>query len=86
MSSDDPASKRIAEAVQRLIEEFQGTIPSETIVRSAEEAIRAYQGSRLTDFVPLLVYRSTREHLGALSQGQAPVGGGMLLGASRPTI
>jgi hypothetical protein len=78
MSSDDPASKRIAEAVQRLIEEFQGTIPSETIVRTAEEAIGAYEGSRVTDFVPLLVYRSTREYLGAVAHGQTPSGHGTL--------
>ena len=78
MSSDDPASKRIAEAVKRLIEEFQGTIPSETIVRSAEEAIGAYKGSKVTDFVPLLVYRSTREYLGTVAHEQAPAGRGTL--------
>jgi hypothetical protein len=78
MSSEDPASKRIAEAVQRLIIEFQGTIPDETIVRSAEEAIGAYKESRVRDFVPLLVYRSTREYLGTLAQGQAPTSRGTL--------
>jgi hypothetical protein len=71
MSSEDPASKHIAEAVQRLVLEFQGTIPSETVVRSAEEALFAYRDSRVRDFVPLLVYRSTREYLGSLAQGQA---------------
>ena len=81
MSSDDPASKRIAEAVQRLIEEFQGTIPSEMVVRSAQEAIGAYEGSRVTDFVPLLVYRSTREYLGTVAQEQTAAGHGTL-GAS----
>jgi hypothetical protein len=68
MPSDDPASKRINEAVQRLVEEFRGTIPSETVVRSVEEAVGNYRNARITDFVPLLVYRSTREYLGTLAQ------------------
>jgi hypothetical protein len=75
MPSDDPVSKRINEAVQRLVEEFKGTIPSETVVQSAEEAVNAYRDARVTDFIPLLVYRSAREQLGALAQDkrrQAP--------------
>ena len=75
MSSDDPVSKHINEAVQRLVEEFRGAIPSEAVVRSAEEAIRSYNGARITDFIPLLVYRSTREHLAA-SVAQTPIGAG----------
>lgn len=74
MSTEDPPSKRIAEAMQRLIEEFHGRIPSETVVRSVEEALGAYKGSRVTDFVPLLVYRSTRESLGAITRAQTSSG------------
>ena len=68
MPSDDPVSKRINEAVQRLVEEFRGTIPSETVVRSVQEAVDTYENARVTDFVPLLVYRSTREYLGTLTR------------------
>ncbi len=74
MSSEDPVSKRINDAVQRLVDEFKGLIPSETIVRSAEEAIGAYQNARITDFIPLLVYRSTREQLGELAHSSVERG------------
>jgi hypothetical protein len=70
MPSDDPVSKRINDAVQRLVEEFGGTIPSETVVQSVEDAIGTYQDARVTDFIPLLVYRSTREYLGSLAQSE----------------
>jgi hypothetical protein len=78
MQSEDPVSKRIHEAVRRLTEEFQGTIPTETIVRSAEEAFGTYRESRVTDFIPLLVYRSTREYLGTVALHQARSGHGTL--------
>jgi hypothetical protein len=70
MPSDDPVSKRINDAVQRLVEEFRGTIPSETVVQSVEDAVGTYQDARVTDFIPLLVYRSTREYLGTLAQSE----------------
>jgi hypothetical protein len=68
MSADDPVSKRINDAVQRLVEEFRDAIPSETVVQSVEEAVEAYRDARVTDFIPLLVYRSTREYLGTMAQ------------------
>jgi hypothetical protein len=68
MPADDPVSKRINDAVQRLVEEFRGTIPSETVVQSAEEAVGAYRNARVTDFIPLLVYRSTREYLDTMAR------------------
>jgi hypothetical protein len=79
-SDDDTVSKRVNEAVQRLVEEFKGIVPSETVVRSAEEAVGAYQNAKVTDFVPLLVYRSTREYLGTVAQGQSPAERGTLGG------
>jgi hypothetical protein len=79
-SDEDPVSKRVNEAVQRLVEEFTGKIPSETVVRSAAEVIGEYKNARVTDFIPLLVYRSTREHLGALTQAQVHADRGTLGG------
>jgi hypothetical protein len=80
MSSEDPVSKRINDAVQRLVEEFKGTIPREIVMRSAKEAMGAYQDARISDYIPLLVYRSTREQLGNLAQAQAVVEKGPLGG------
>lgn len=70
--SDHLVSKRINEAVQRLVEEFRDKVPNETIVRSVEEAIGSYQDARVMDFVPLLVYRSTRDHLDTLVADRRP--------------
>ena len=80
MPSEDPVSKRINEAVQRLVEEFRGAVPTEAVVQAAEQAVVSYRDARITDFIPLLVYRSTREHLGLTAQGQSPADRGTLSG------
>jgi hypothetical protein len=69
MDSEDPARKRINEAVDRLTDEFKDKCSSETIREYVAESFNIYRGSRVLDFVPLLVYRSARDRLGALTIG-----------------
>jgi len=73
MVSQEPARSRVNEAIDRLSDEFRGMFSSETIRDLVAASFESYRGSRITDFVPLLVYRSARDHLGALAQsGSAP--------------
>ena len=67
MVSQELARSRVNEAIDRLTSEFRG-FSSETIRDLVTASFESYRGSRITDFVPLLVYRSTRDHLGTLSQ------------------
>lgn len=67
MVSQEPVRSRVNEAIDRLASEFRG-FSSETIRDLVMASFESYRGSRITDFVPLLVYRSARDHLGALSR------------------
>jgi hypothetical protein len=66
MVSEEPTRSRVNEAVDRLAEEFRGRCSPETIRQLVAASFEAYQGSRVVDFVPLLVYKSARNQLGAL--------------------
>jgi protein-tyrosine-phosphatase len=59
---------RIDEAVDRLADEFKGIFSPESVSKCAFESLRAFEQSRLVEFVPLLTYRFTRERLLALAQ------------------
>jgi hypothetical protein len=76
MVSEEPTRSRINEAVDRLVEEFKGSCSPETVREFVAASFEAYQGSRIVDFVPLLVYKSARNQLGALvttGTGSLPV-------------
>jgi len=66
MVSEEPARSRINEAVDRLTEEFKGRCSPEMVRDFVAASFESYQGSRIVDFVPLLVYKSARNQLGAL--------------------
>jgi Protein-tyrosine-phosphatase-like, N-terminal domain len=66
MVSEEPTRSRINEAVDRLAEEFRGKCSPEMVREFVAASFEAYQGSRIVDFVPLLVYKSARNQLGAL--------------------
>lgn len=51
-----------------LADEFRGVYGVETIDRVARESFEAFKESRVMDYVPMLVYRFTRERLLALAQ------------------
>lgn len=64
----DPTQSRIDAAIDRLVNEFDGQFKQETIRRLAGDSVRVYAGARVTEFVPLLFYRSARERLKTLLQ------------------
>ena len=59
---------RIRREVETLSQEFQGIFGIETIQRCADESLAKFRLARVADFVPLLVYKFTRERLRALAQ------------------
>ncbi|HEY5475694.1 MAG TPA: arsenate reductase ArsC [Tepidiformaceae bacterium] len=60
---------RIRQQAQRLAEEFSGIFGVETIQRVADESYLLLRpNARLTEYVPLLVYRFARERLRAQAQ------------------
>jgi hypothetical protein len=71
MVSEEPARSRINEAVDRLADEFRGRCTSDTIRQFVAASFESYRGSRIADFVPLLVYKSARDRLGALTTARA---------------
>jgi len=73
MVSEEASRSRINEAVDRLANEFRGTYSPETIRQFVAASFESYRGSRIADFVPLLVYKSARDRLGALTTA----GGGL---------
>jgi hypothetical protein len=70
MSSQQLTSTRVNEAIERLTQEFSGTFSPETIRDLVTASLEPYRDSRITDFVPLLVYRSARDRLGALARSE----------------
>ena len=70
---DTIVNARIDEAVDRLSSEFKGTFSPETVSKCAFESLRAFEQSRLVEFIPLLTYRFTRERLLALAQADGLV-------------
>jgi arsenate reductase len=61
---------RIADAAARLNDEFKGVFAPETIKRCATDSARRFHDSPIIEYVPLLVYRFTRERLRAMAQSE----------------
>jgi protein-tyrosine-phosphatase len=59
---------KVESAVDRLASEFNGIFAMETVRRCALESLSLYREARIEEFVPLLVYRLTRERLLAAVQ------------------
>jgi arsenate reductase len=59
--------------IGNLSREFAGIFSEETINRYVYESLDKLGGARVTDFVPLLVYRFSRERLRALGQSQGRI-------------
>ena len=68
MKSPDATQSRINDAINRLIDEFRDSFEQETVRRFASDSVNAYAGARITEFVPLLFYRTTRERLETLAR------------------
>jgi Protein-tyrosine-phosphatase-like, N-terminal domain len=73
MKPQQLTANRVNEAIDRLTEEFSGRFSPETIRELVASSLESYRGSRITDFVPLLVYRSARDHLAGLAPTTPPL-------------
>jgi hypothetical protein len=62
---EDLLRGRIRKDIEVLVTEFNGVFPREAIERFAEEYATQFEGARITEFVPLLVYKGTRDRLRA---------------------
>ena len=63
----------LEKALDALADEFAGIFSPETIERFMAESLKALEGSRLKNFVPLFVHRFARERLRALGQVEGTV-------------
>jgi arsenate reductase len=67
----DPISREIfASSLESLAEEFRGVFSLETIECYVNESIDRMSGARVVDFIPLFVYRFSRQRLHALAQAE----------------
>jgi hypothetical protein len=63
---DERLARRVEQQLERLRREFAGTIPPDEVTRAGEAQLaRLRAGARIVEFIPLLVYRHTREALRA---------------------
>ena len=66
---DAELALRVRRTVDELAEEFRGVFGPQTIQRCADESVARLRDARVADYVPLFVYKYTRERL--LARGQA---------------
>ena len=60
--------QRIEVTVDRLAEEFAGTFSRETVQRCVSDSYESLRSADVPDFIPVFVYRFTRERLRAKAQ------------------
>jgi arsenate reductase (thioredoxin) len=63
----------IAKQVDDLAVEFEGIFSRETVDRYVQESLDGLATARFTDFLPVLVYRYSRERLRALGQAEGTI-------------
>jgi arsenate reductase (thioredoxin) len=63
----------IAKQVDDLAVEFEGIFSRETVDRYVQESLDGLATARFTDFIPVLVYRYSRERLRALGQAEGTI-------------
>ena len=63
----------IAKQVDDLAAEFEGVFSRETVDRYVQESLEGFASARFSDFLPVLVYRYSRERLSALGQAEGTI-------------
>jgi protein-tyrosine-phosphatase len=67
----DPITQyKVRREAERLHDEFRGIFSTETIERYIAESTDELSGSRISEFVPIFVWRFTRQRLKALAQSR----------------
>ena len=70
----DPVTQaHLVKVVGDLAAEFQGIFSRETVERYVQESLEQFEKARVPDFVPVLVYRFSRERLNALGQAEGSI-------------
>jgi protein-tyrosine-phosphatase len=62
---------RVIEAANQLAAEFRGTFSPQTVELLTRRTFDSFSSARITEFVPLLVYRDTRERLLSIARTKA---------------
>jgi arsenate reductase len=73
MELDVYTRAHIAKQVDDLALEFEGIFSRETVDRYVQESLDGFATARFTDFLPVLVYRYSRERLSALGQADGRI-------------
>lgn len=68
-SEQEQLARGIDQTRSRLLDEFQDRVHSEVIERTVSETFETLKGASVSEFVPLFVYRTAREHLSSLASG-----------------
>ncbi len=53
----------VDDQVERLAAEFTNRYPREEIERAARLSLAQFEGARITDYIPIFVYRDVKQHL-----------------------
>ena len=70
---DHVTQAHLDRGVEELVDEFRGVFSRETVDRFVQESLRALPGTRIPDFIPVLVHRFARERLRALGQAHGTI-------------
>jgi protein-tyrosine-phosphatase len=73
MPIDADMVARVRREVETLADEYQGVYSIESIQLLADEGVRRFEQAAIIEFIPLLVYKYTRQRLQALSQAEGRV-------------
>ncbi|MGH6657154.1 MAG: three-helix bundle dimerization domain-containing protein [Actinocrinis sp.] len=74
MTEEQKAAERraIEHVISRLISTFAPGLGADDVARKVQEVYRRFEGSRIRDFVPLLVENCARRELAAAGRGPQP--------------
>lgn len=70
MTFDPLTQRRIRKEAERIHDEFRGVFSAETIDRCIAESTADLSGSRVSEFVPVFVWRFARQRLRAAAQAE----------------
>lgn len=70
---DSATLHHIRKGAEGLREEFRGIFSVETIDRAIQDSMKDLEGSRIQQFVPIFVYRITRDRLRALAHSDLAI-------------
>ncbi len=77
MPSESALNTRVLEAAARLAAEFKGVFTPQAVELLTQNTFDTFRQARITEFVPLLVYRDTRERLLTIAREGKPVIGNL---------